>query len=76
MYDCYGVEEYYLYDPDENTLRGWLRQEDFLDVIEPMDQWVSPRLQIRFELVLPELLLYFPNDNPFLTYTEIPKRVT
>ncbi len=74
FYDRYGVEEYYLYDPDDNTLRGWLRREGFLDVIEPMDQWVSPRLQIRFEVTQPELRLYFPDGDPFLTYTEIANR--
>ena len=25
FYDRYGVEEYYLYDPDKNDLSGWLR---------------------------------------------------
>jgi hypothetical protein len=74
FYDRYGVEEYYLYDPDDNTLRGWLRREGFLDVIEPVDQWISPRLQIRFELAQPELRIYFPSGSPFLTYTEIANR--
>ncbi len=26
FYDRYGVEEYYLYDPDKNDLTGWQRQ--------------------------------------------------
>src|ERR671932_248620 len=49
FYDRFGVEEYYLYDPDRNSLNGWLRTDNFLDVIEPINQWVSPRLKIRFE---------------------------
>jgi Uma2 family endonuclease len=27
FYDRYGVEEYYLYDPDSNRLTGWLRSD-------------------------------------------------
>jgi Uncharacterized protein conserved in cyanobacteria len=27
FYDRYGVEEYYLYDPDTNALSGWLRMK-------------------------------------------------
>lgn len=37
FYDRYGVEEYYIYDPDRNNLRGWLRSEDGLDVIPEME---------------------------------------
>jgi Uma2 family endonuclease len=32
FYDRYGVEEYYIYDPDRNTLSGWLRAEDGLEI--------------------------------------------
>jgi Uma2 family endonuclease len=71
FYDRFGVEEYYLYDPDRNNLSGWLRTEGFLDLIEPIDRWVSPRLNIRFELAEPELQIYHPDGRRFLTYTEI-----
>ncbi len=74
FYDRFGVEEYYLYDPDGNNLSGWLRREGFLDVIEPIEQWVSPVLKIRFELAEPELRIYRPDHKPFLTYTEIAQR--
>jgi len=74
FYDRFGVEEYYLYDPDGNNLSGWLRREGFLDVIEPIEQWVSPRLKIRFEPAEPELRIYRPDQQPFLTYTEIAQR--
>lgn len=51
FYHTYGVEEYYLYDPDRNRLQGWCRsEENLLDEIESMPGWVSPRLGIRFEL--------------------------
>lgn len=74
FYDRFGVEEYYVYDPDQNSLQGWLRTEGFLDVIESMQQWVSPRLQIRFELTETDLQVYYPDGTRFLTYTELAQR--
>jgi Uma2 family endonuclease len=73
FYDRYGVEEYYIYDPDDNQLQGWLRSEMItgLDAIPDLTNWVSPRLQIRFELSDPQLIIYRPDGKPFLTYTEI-----
>ncbi|QMS90822.1 Uma2 family endonuclease [Nostoc edaphicum CCNP1411] len=71
FYDRYGVEEYYIYDPEKNNLRGWLRSEDGLDVIPQMEDWVSPRLKIRFALLPETLQLYRPDGERFLTYTEI-----
>ncbi|MEH1900198.1 MAG: Uma2 family endonuclease [Nostoc sp.] len=71
FYDRYGVEEYYIYDPDGNNLSGWLRNEDGLDVIPQMADWVSPRLKIRFVLSPETLQLYRPDGERFLTYTEI-----
>jgi Uma2 family endonuclease len=74
FYNRYGVEEYYLYDPDDNDLSGWLRGSEGLDVIDPMDNWVSPRLQIRFDRSGEELQLYRPDGEPFLSYVEIAQR--
>lgn len=73
FYDRYGVEEYYIYDPDNNQLQGWLRNEAGvgLDAISDMTNWVSPRLQIRFELSDPQLTIFRLDGKPFLTYTEI-----
>lgn len=74
FYDRFGVEEYYLYDPDGNELSGWLRREGFLDVIEPMMDWVSPHLQIRFDVSGDELQIYRPDGQRFLSYVEIAQR--
>ncbi|MDZ8097029.1 MAG: Uma2 family endonuclease [Nostoc sp. DedQUE05] len=71
FYDRYGVEEYYIYDPDRNNLRGWLRSEDGLDVIPQMEDWVSPRLKVRFALSTEGLQLYRPDGERFLSYTDI-----
>ncbi|WP_088239890.1 Uma2 family endonuclease [Calothrix rhizosoleniae] len=71
FYDRFGVNEYYLYDPDSNELNGWLRREGFLDVIESMVDWVSPQLQIRFDFSTDELQILRPNGQQFLSYVEI-----
>ena len=71
FYSRYGVEEYYLYDPDEAELIGWQRTEQTLEVIDQLDGWVSPRLQIRFDLSQPELQIFAPNGDRFLTYVEL-----
>jgi Uma2 family endonuclease len=71
FYNTYGVEEYYLYDPDRNQLRVWMRSNDgLLDEIEEITGWVSPRLGIRFELG-DELQLYRPDGVPFFSFAEI-----
>ena len=71
FYNEYGVEEYYLYDPDEGSLAGWQRRDGRLHVIETMPGWVSPRLGIRFELVNDELQLIRPDGERCLTYVEL-----
>ena len=71
FYDRYGVEEYYIYNPDKNTLSGWLRAEDGLDAIEQMNGWVSPRLAIRFDVSGEELEIYRPDGSKFYSYVEI-----
>ena len=58
FYDRHGVEEYYIYNPTNNQLRGWLRGQDGLDAIALMANYVSPRLGIRFDLSGDELQIY------------------
>ncbi|WP_072016083.1 Uma2 family endonuclease [Leptolyngbya sp. KIOST-1] len=71
FYDRHGVEEYYIYDPDKLELTGLQRSEASLQVIEEMNGWVSPRLQIRFQMTDTGLELYRPDGQRFLTYTEL-----
>ncbi len=71
FYDRYGVHEYYLYDPDRGTLEGWLRRGPKLVEISQMRAWVSPQLDIRFDLIDDDLKLYHPDGNPFLTFLEL-----
>lgn len=75
FYDRYGVEEYYIYDPDRNQLKGWLRREMGLDVIEEINGWVSPRLGIRYELSGEELEIYRADGIPFLSYQEVSEQL-
>lgn len=74
FYDRYGVEEYYIYDPDKNDLAGWLRSDERLDVINAIDNWISPRLDIRFSLSAEELKIFRPDGELFVTYVEIAQK--
>ena len=70
FYDGYGVEEYYLYDPNNVRLSGWRRVGQSLQLIPEAHNWVSPRLKIRFDLSGPELVIYDPKGQKFLTALE------
>ncbi len=71
FYQRYGVEEYYVYDPDEIELTGFTRSGDWLEPIEEMNGWISPRLGIRFELKQDTLEIYRPDERKFLTPVEL-----
>ncbi|MEH2053592.1 Uma2 family endonuclease [Nostoc sp.] len=71
FYERYGVEEYYLYEPDVVDLTGWQRRNSRLEVIDQMVGWVSPRLGVRFELTEEELEIYRPDGDRFLTFLEL-----
>jgi Uma2 family endonuclease len=71
FYDRHGVEEYYLYDPDEVVLSGWRRVKGRLKAIAPMHNWVSPRLNIRFDMSGEVLVIHGPNEERFLTFMEL-----
>jgi Uma2 family endonuclease len=70
FYDDYGVEEYYIYDPDHPDLTGWIRTNGRLQVIDEVQGWISPRLGIRFELASNTLEIYRPDGDPFLSFVE------
>jgi Uma2 family endonuclease len=66
------VEEYYVYDPDLYILKGYQRGEDlFLDRIEEMNGWTSPRLGISFNLSGEELQITHPDGRIFETFDTV-----
>ncbi|MFQ4142732.1 Uma2 family endonuclease [Chlorogloeopsis sp. ULAP02] len=71
FYQRYGVEEYYIYNPDTLELTGLLRSGDNLEVIEEINNWVSPRLGVRFELTPDTLEIYRTDGQRFLTSVEL-----
>jgi Uma2 family endonuclease len=71
FYERYGVEEYYIYDPDKVDFTGWLRQGESLELIEEVQGWTSPRLGIKFELEPDTLLIYRPDGEKFLEFGEL-----
>jgi Uma2 family endonuclease len=76
FYDRYGVEEYYIYDPDRGDLAGWIRVNGILESVPVMAGFVSPLLKIRFELVgegPDNLKIIAPDGEPFLTYAQLKK---
>jgi Uma2 family endonuclease len=71
LYEEYGVEEYYVYDPDSHRLKVFVRRGDVLRRVRPVEGFVSPRLGIRFNLEGPEMVIYGPDGRPFLTFEEL-----
>jgi Uma2 family endonuclease len=71
FYDRFGVEEYYIYDPDDNTLEGYLREGGSLRKLPDVHCWTSPRLGVRFELTPDSLRLTGPDNRPFLSYVDL-----
>ena len=73
FYEQFGVEEYYIYDPDDGSFEGWLRRGSRLAKVANVFGFVSPRLQIRFE---PgegpdNLKIFGPDGEPFQTLSEV-----
>lgn len=71
FYEEYGVEEYYIYDPEKNVFRVHLRQADMLMRHRFQGTFVSPRMGVRFQPGEPELQLFYPDGRPFLRFAEV-----
>jgi Uma2 family endonuclease len=71
FYDEYGVEEYYVFDPDENDLLVYLRGRGALRLRRNVRDFVSPRLGIRFDLSGEEMVVSYPDGRRFLTFEEL-----
>ncbi len=71
FYQEYGVEEYYIYDQNQIELTGFQRINNTLEIIEPINNWVSPILGIKFELTPETLVIYYPDERKFMTTLEL-----
>jgi Uma2 family endonuclease len=73
FYDDYGVEEYYLLDPNPapNTLQVYVRKGDSLGPRRlRAGKFTSPRLGIRFDLTETIARIVYPDGRPFLDTVE------
>jgi hypothetical protein len=71
FYEEHGVEEYYIYDPDNQRLKGFVREGSPLRRVRRVDGFVSPKLRIRFDLSSGELQVFAPDGRRFLSYVEL-----
>ena len=71
FYQRYGVQEYYIYDPEDNELTAFIRNENWFESISEMNGWVSPLLEIKFQLTENTLEIYRPDGRKFLTPVEL-----
>jgi Uma2 family endonuclease len=70
-YEDHGVEEYYVYDPEGDTLEIWIREGSVFRSRRPAHDFVSPLLKIRFDLSGDEMAIFYPDGRRFLTFTEL-----
>jgi Uma2 family endonuclease len=71
FYERYGAEEYYIVYPDFPAhIDGWRREGGKLARIPDVNDFVSPRLGIRFELRRGSVAVYHPSGERFLNFVE------
>ncbi|MBX2930192.1 MAG: Uma2 family endonuclease [Saprospiraceae bacterium] len=73
FYEKYGVEEYYIYDPDHNEFEVYIRQSGSLMPVSRAEssRWTSPLLRVRMEWSPKTLTLFQPDGKRFLSYLEL-----
>lgn len=81
FYRKYGVEEYYIYDPDFGSLEVILYTENEEQYVAVEYEWTSPRLGVRFEPhpradrrsdggSRAPMDVFYPDGKPFRTLSE------
>jgi Uma2 family endonuclease len=77
FYQEYGVNEYYIYDPEDGALEGWRRTGSHLEEVPEMAGFVSPLLSIRFASSEGpnNLQIIGPDGKRFMTYVELIERL-
>lgn len=71
FYDEHGVEEFYIYDPDHGTLRGFQRRDGEWAAIPSMQNWGSPLLKIRMRLENGQLVVEGQDGQRFVSPVEL-----
>lgn len=75
FYDHYGVDEYYIIDPDRNSIDGLIRTHRGLEPIAKLSGWTSPLLKIKFLIENALLCIYRPDGQKFESYVQIAQRL-
>jgi Uma2 family endonuclease len=75
FYERFGVSEFYAYDPHTYDFTVWLREGNELKDIGNISRWVSPLLDVRFDLSEGGLRLFGPGEFEFLTFAELGRKV-
>ena len=70
FYERFGVEEYYVVDPDAPAVKIYVRGATGLEPVPDVASFRSPRLGIRFEPG-PELRVFGPNEQLFRRFGEL-----
>lgn len=65
FYDRFGVEEYFVIDPYDNSLAVHVRRDGHLQLVPEWEGFASPRLGIRFERPAGALRVLGPDGSPF-----------
>lgn len=75
FYRQHGAEEYYEFEPVTGSWDGWVRNPTTgrWRAVE-MDDHVSPRLGVRFEVRDGELVIFRPDGSRFLSFQELNDR--
>ncbi len=71
FYDRHGVQEYYVYDPDQDRLLVYLRRTQLLTRELFGKTFVSPLMGIHFDLTGPEMRVSHPDGRPFLSFDQL-----
>lgn len=71
FYDQYGVQEYYVYNPDNNKFEVWMRQNEHLHKMAHIHGLVSLLLGIQFKIEKHTLRIFYPSGQPFLNSVEL-----
>jgi Uma2 family endonuclease len=71
FYDRYGVQEYYVVDPDVQTLEAFVRRDGALRQVPVAPEHRSRLLGIRFVRRGEQLTVHGPGGEPFRTFPEI-----